>query len=154
MIMMVKMTMMIMMMRMVKIIMMLMMDDDEGNVFSIRGLLEILQLDLLLQDEVLQPQTHSVSWHLELMGETKDGVMKIYSVQRDFVGLAPLVMVKSTSINKSLTSVLSSSPNPISQSPFPPHPAVLSVHLIIPVVWVSQVPDLPVHPFHTVLPIF
>lgn len=96
------------------------MHGDEDNVFSHRGLLEILQLDLLLQEEVLQPQTHSVSWHLELMGDTKDGVMKVYSVQRDFVGLAPLVMVKSTNGTKSLISMLSSSPNLIPQSPFPP----------------------------------
>lgn len=69
-------------------------NDDVGNVSFLRGLVEILQLDLLLQDKVFQPQTHSVSWRLEMMGDTKDGVMKIYSVQRDFVGLAPLVMVK------------------------------------------------------------
>lgn len=94
-------------------------DGDEDNAFSLRGLLEILQLDLLLQDEVLQPKSHSLSWRLELMGAIKDGVMKIYSVQRDFVGLAPLVMVRSSSIIKSLTCILSTS-----QSPIPPHSPV------------------------------
>uniref|UniRef100_A0A671TLI7 Uncharacterized protein n=1 Tax=Sparus aurata TaxID=8175 RepID=A0A671TLI7_SPAAU len=38
-------------------------------------------------------ESQSISWRLELPGNVKDvGVMRIYTTQRDYVGLAPLVM--------------------------------------------------------------
>uniref|UniRef100_A0A671TQ71 Uncharacterized protein n=1 Tax=Sparus aurata TaxID=8175 RepID=A0A671TQ71_SPAAU len=40
-----------------------------------------------------QVESQSISWRLELPGNVKDvGVMRIYTTQRDYVGLAPLVM--------------------------------------------------------------
>ncbi|XP_071322906.1 transmembrane protein 132D [Trachinotus anak] len=58
-----------------------------------RGLLEVLQLDFVPKDVSEQAESQSISWRLELPGNVKDvGVMRIYTTQRDFVGLAPLVM--------------------------------------------------------------
>lgn len=60
-----------------------------------RGLLEVLQLDFVQKDISEQMESQTISWRLELPGNIKDvGTMRIYSTQRDYVGLAPLVMVR------------------------------------------------------------
>lgn len=65
---------------------------------SNRGLLEVLQLDFVPKDVSEQVESQSISWRLELPGNVKDvGVMRIYTTQRDYVGLAPLVMVREIS---------------------------------------------------------
>lgn len=64
-----------------------------------RGLLEVLQLDFVPKDISDQAESQSVSWRLELPGNTRDvGVMRIFTTQRDYVGLAPLVMVGTISV--------------------------------------------------------
>ncbi|XP_044190576.1 transmembrane protein 132C [Thunnus albacares] len=64
------------------------------SVTAKRGLLEILQLDFVPKDVSEQEQeSQMISWRLELPGNIKDvGTMRIYTTQRDYVGLAPLVM--------------------------------------------------------------
>uniref|UniRef100_A0A3B5AZX2 Transmembrane protein 132D-like n=1 Tax=Stegastes partitus TaxID=144197 RepID=A0A3B5AZX2_9TELE len=58
-----------------------------------RGLLEVLQLDFVPNEVSEQAESHTISWRLELPGNVKDvGVMRIHTTQRDYVGLAPLVM--------------------------------------------------------------
>ncbi|XP_040014268.1 transmembrane protein 132C isoform X2 [Xiphias gladius] len=58
-----------------------------------RGLLEVLQLDFVPKDVSEQAESQTISWRLELPGNVKDvGIMRIYTTQRDYVGLAPLVM--------------------------------------------------------------
>ncbi|KAI3361849.1 hypothetical protein L3Q82_002179 [Scortum barcoo] len=58
-----------------------------------RGLLEVLQLDFVPKDVSEQVESQMISWRLELPGNVKDvGIMRIYTTQRDYVGLAPLVM--------------------------------------------------------------
>uniref|UniRef100_A0A3P9IP36 Uncharacterized protein n=1 Tax=Oryzias latipes TaxID=8090 RepID=A0A3P9IP36_ORYLA len=58
-----------------------------------RGLLEVLQLDFSPKDISDQAESHSISWRLELPENVKDvGIIKIYTTQRDYMGLAPLVM--------------------------------------------------------------
>ncbi|XP_041816502.1 transmembrane protein 132C [Chelmon rostratus] len=58
-----------------------------------RGLLEVLQLDFVPIEVSEQPESQTISWRLELPGNIKDvGIMRIYTTQRDYVGLAPLVM--------------------------------------------------------------
>ncbi|XP_047425005.1 transmembrane protein 132D isoform X2 [Mugil cephalus] len=58
-----------------------------------RGLLEVLQLDFAAKDVSERVESQSISWRLELPGNIKDvGIMRIYTTQKDYVGLAPLVM--------------------------------------------------------------
>ncbi|KAG7498414.1 hypothetical protein JOB18_007974 [Solea senegalensis] len=58
-----------------------------------RGLLEVLQLDFVPKDVSEQVESQTISWRLEMPGNVKDvGLMRIYTTQRDYVGLAPLVM--------------------------------------------------------------
>ncbi|KAK1884177.1 Transmembrane protein 132D [Dissostichus eleginoides] len=58
-----------------------------------RGLLEVLQLDFVPKDVSEQAESQTISWRLEMPGNLKDvGIMRIYTTQRDYVGLAPLVM--------------------------------------------------------------
>uniref|UniRef100_A0A3P9M4C9 Uncharacterized protein n=1 Tax=Oryzias latipes TaxID=8090 RepID=A0A3P9M4C9_ORYLA len=58
-----------------------------------RGLLEVLQLDFSPKDISDQAESHSISWRLELPENVKDvGIIRIYTTQRDYMGLAPLVM--------------------------------------------------------------
>ncbi|XP_054468515.1 transmembrane protein 132D [Anoplopoma fimbria] len=58
-----------------------------------RGLLEVLQLDFVPKDVSEQAESQMISWRLELPGNVKDvGIMRIYTTQRDYVGLAPLIM--------------------------------------------------------------
>lgn len=60
-----------------------------------RGLLEILQLDFVPKDVSKQIESQAISWRLELPGNVKDvGLMRIFTAPRDFIGLAPLVMVR------------------------------------------------------------
>ncbi|XP_075999435.1 transmembrane protein 132D-like [Genypterus blacodes] len=58
-----------------------------------RGLLEVLQLDFTPKEVYEPAEGQLISWRLELPGNVKDvGVMRIYTTQRDYVGLAPLIM--------------------------------------------------------------
>ncbi|XP_036382054.1 transmembrane protein 132C, partial [Megalops cyprinoides] len=59
------------------------------------SLLEILQLDFEAEELSSQSESQVITWRLELPGNNKagdEGTMRIYTTQRDFVGLAPLVM--------------------------------------------------------------
>uniref|UniRef100_A0A3Q2DLF1 Si:dkey-1d7.3 n=1 Tax=Cyprinodon variegatus TaxID=28743 RepID=A0A3Q2DLF1_CYPVA len=61
--------------------------------FTLRGLLEIFQLDFVPKAVSEQIESQAISWRLELPGNVKDvGLMRIYTTPRDFIGLAPLVM--------------------------------------------------------------
>uniref|UniRef100_A0A3P8S4P6 Si:dkey-1d7.3 n=1 Tax=Amphiprion percula TaxID=161767 RepID=A0A3P8S4P6_AMPPE len=61
--------------------------------FTLRGLLEVLQLDFVPKEVSEQAESHTISWRLELPGNVKDvGIMRIHTTQKDYVGLAPLVM--------------------------------------------------------------
>ncbi|KAM9734420.1 transmembrane protein 132D [Menidia menidia] len=58
-----------------------------------RGLLEVLQLDFVPKDVPEQIESQTISWRVELPGNVKDvGYMRLFTTQKDFVGLAPLVM--------------------------------------------------------------
>ncbi|XP_061656513.1 transmembrane protein 132D-like [Syngnathoides biaculeatus] len=58
-----------------------------------RGLFEVFQLDFVPKDISDLVETHTISWRLDQPGNVRDvGQMRIYTTQRDFVGLAPLVM--------------------------------------------------------------
>ncbi|KAG5840649.1 hypothetical protein ANANG_G00190970 [Anguilla anguilla] len=60
----------------------------EGN------LREILQLDFEAEELSGHSESQVITWRLELPGKAKaghEGTMRIYTTQRDFVGLAPLV---------------------------------------------------------------
>uniref|UniRef100_A0A4W5P0U4 Si:dkey-1d7.3 n=1 Tax=Hucho hucho TaxID=62062 RepID=A0A4W5P0U4_9TELE len=59
----------------------------------VRGLLEVLQLDFETKELTdQQSESQMITWRFET-GNIKDvGVMRIYTTQRDYVGLAPLVM--------------------------------------------------------------
>lgn len=60
-----------------------------------RGLLEVLQLDFVPKGVSEQVESQTTTWRLELPGSVRDvGVLRIYTTQRDFVGLAPLVTVR------------------------------------------------------------
>lgn len=57
--------------------------------------MEVLQLDFVPKAVSQQVESQTISWRLELPGNVKDvGVTRIYTTQRDYVGLAPLVMVR------------------------------------------------------------
>ncbi|RVE65661.1 hypothetical protein OJAV_G00118610 [Oryzias javanicus] len=65
----------------------------KASVTAKRGLLEVLQLDFAPKDISEQAESQSISWRLELPENVKDvGIMRIYTTQRDYMGLAPLVM--------------------------------------------------------------
>uniref|UniRef100_A0A668A107 Si:dkey-1d7.3 n=1 Tax=Myripristis murdjan TaxID=586833 RepID=A0A668A107_9TELE len=56
---------------------------------SHRGLLEVLQLDFVPRDVSEHAESQMISWRLESPGNAKDvGIMRIYTTQRDYVGLA------------------------------------------------------------------
>uniref|UniRef100_A0A665X870 Uncharacterized protein n=1 Tax=Echeneis naucrates TaxID=173247 RepID=A0A665X870_ECHNA len=60
---------------------------------SNRGLLEVFQLDFVPKGFSEHPESQTISWRLELPGNVKDvGTMRIHTTQRDYIGLAPLVM--------------------------------------------------------------
>ncbi|XP_038868850.1 transmembrane protein 132D [Salvelinus namaycush] len=60
------------------------------------SLLEVLQMDFEVEEQSSQSDSRVITWRLELPAYTRDGgkegSMKIYTTQRDFVGLATLVM--------------------------------------------------------------
>ncbi|TRY60459.1 hypothetical protein DNTS_028899 [Danionella cerebrum] len=60
---------------------------------SKRGLLEVLQLDFETEEQSDQLESQMITWHLELPGNMirDEGTMKIYTIQRDYVGIAPLI---------------------------------------------------------------
>uniref|UniRef100_A0A3B4AQS6 Uncharacterized protein n=1 Tax=Periophthalmus magnuspinnatus TaxID=409849 RepID=A0A3B4AQS6_9GOBI len=61
--------------------------------YSHRGLLEVLQLDFVPSDIAEHIESQMISWRLEIPGNVKDvGLIRMYTAQRDYVGLAPLVM--------------------------------------------------------------
>ncbi|XP_030621783.1 transmembrane protein 132C [Chanos chanos] len=60
-------------------------------------LVEILQMDFEVEDVSNQSEIQVITWELALPDNVKmmgqsEGTMRIYTAQRDFVGLAPLVM--------------------------------------------------------------
>lgn len=62
------------------------------------SLLEVLQMDFEVEELSSPLDSQVIVWKLELPSgpenEAKtEGAMRIYTTQRDFVGLAPLVMV-------------------------------------------------------------
>lgn len=61
------------------------------------SLLEVLQMDFEVEEQSSQSDSQVITWRLELPADTRDGgkegSMRIYTTQRDFVGLATLVMV-------------------------------------------------------------
>lgn len=67
------------------------------------SLLEVLQMDFEVEELSGPLNSQVIIWKLELPFGTKnvaktEGAMRIYRTQRDFVGLAPLVMVSWTYI--------------------------------------------------------
>ncbi|CDQ56355.1 unnamed protein product [Oncorhynchus mykiss] len=60
------------------------------------SLLEVLQMDFEVEEQSSQSDSQVITWRLELPADTRDGgkegSMEIYTTQRDFVGLATLVM--------------------------------------------------------------
>ncbi|TMS03991.1 Transmembrane protein 132D [Larimichthys crocea] len=61
------------------------------------SLLEVLQMDFEVEELSSPLDSQVIIWKLELPSESKnvpktEGAMRIYTTQRDFVGLAPLVM--------------------------------------------------------------
>lgn len=62
------------------------------------SLLEVLQMDFEVEELSSPLESQVIIWRLELTSASKnvaktEGAMRIYTTQRDFVGLAPLVMV-------------------------------------------------------------
>nr|XP_046206498.1 transmembrane protein 132D-like [Oncorhynchus gorbuscha] len=60
------------------------------------SLLEVLQMDFQVEEQSSQSDSQVITWRLEFPADTRDGgkegSMEIYTTQRDFVGLATLVM--------------------------------------------------------------
>jgi len=70
--------------------------------FRLSKLLAVLQMDFEVEDVSSQSEIQVIKWELTLPDEVKmmgasEGTMRIYTTQRDFVGLAPLVMVGNSS---------------------------------------------------------
>ncbi len=66
--------------------------------FRLSKLQAVLQMDFEVEDVSSQSEIQVIKWELTLPDEVKmmgasEGTMRIYTTQRDFVGLAPLVMV-------------------------------------------------------------
>lgn len=66
------------------------------------SLFEVLQMDFEVEELSSPLDSQVIIWKLELPSASKnlaktEGAMRIYTTQRDFVGLAPLVMVSFTS---------------------------------------------------------
>lgn len=62
------------------------------------SLLEVLQMDFEVEELSSPLDSQVIIWKLELPSASQnvaktEGAMRIYTTQRDFVGLAPLVMV-------------------------------------------------------------
>ncbi|XP_042611034.1 transmembrane protein 132D-like [Cyprinus carpio] len=67
------------------------------NVKRLNKLQAVLQVDFEVEDVSSQSEIQVIKWELTLPDEVKmmgasEGTMRIYTTQRDFVGLAPLVM--------------------------------------------------------------
>ncbi|XP_051758304.1 transmembrane protein 132C isoform X1 [Ctenopharyngodon idella] len=65
--------------------------------FRLSKLQAVLQMDFEVEDVSSQSEIQVIKWELTLPDEVKmmgasEGTMRIYTTQRDFVGLAPLVM--------------------------------------------------------------
>uniref|UniRef100_A0A8C1GH65 Transmembrane protein 132D n=1 Tax=Cyprinus carpio TaxID=7962 RepID=A0A8C1GH65_CYPCA len=65
--------------------------------FRLNKLQAVLQMDFEVEDVSSQSEIQVIKWELTLPDEVKmmgasEGTMRIYTTQRDFVGLAPLVM--------------------------------------------------------------
>uniref|UniRef100_A0A8C1IIX8 Si:dkey-1d7.3 n=1 Tax=Cyprinus carpio TaxID=7962 RepID=A0A8C1IIX8_CYPCA len=60
---------------------------------SKRGLLEVLQLDFETEEQSDQLESQMITWRLELPENMirDEGTMRIYTIQRDYVGIAPLI---------------------------------------------------------------
>ncbi|XP_059398608.1 transmembrane protein 132D-like [Carassius carassius] len=60
---------------------------------SKRGLLEVLQLYFETEEQSDQLESQMITWQLELPGNMirDEGTMRIYTIQRDYVGIAPLI---------------------------------------------------------------
>ncbi|XP_026052113.1 transmembrane protein 132D [Carassius auratus] len=60
---------------------------------SKRGLLEVLQMDFETEEQSDQLESQMITWRLELPGNMirDEGTMRIYTIQRDYVGIAPLI---------------------------------------------------------------
>lgn len=70
------------------------------------SLLEVLQMDFEVEELSSPLDSQVIIWKLELPSASKnvaktEGAMRIYTTQRDFVGLAPLVMVSSLTASAS-----------------------------------------------------
>ncbi|XP_073675171.1 transmembrane protein 132D [Garra rufa] len=68
-----------------------------ANVKRLSKLQAVLQMDFEVEDVSSQSEIQVIKWELTLPDEVKimgasEGTMRIYTTQRDFVGLAPLVM--------------------------------------------------------------
>ncbi|KAI4893205.1 hypothetical protein NFI96_018519, partial [Prochilodus magdalenae] len=63
------------------------------RIVLLRGLLEVLQLDFDTQEQNDQLESQMITFRLELPGNMirDEGTMKIYTVQRDYVGIVPLI---------------------------------------------------------------
>ncbi|KAI2651438.1 Transmembrane protein 132D [Labeo rohita] len=63
------------------------------NKMKRRGLLEVLQLDFETEEQSDQLESQMITWRLELPGNMirDEGTMRIYTIQRDYVGIAPLI---------------------------------------------------------------
>ncbi|XP_072518216.1 transmembrane protein 132D [Salminus brasiliensis] len=59
-----------------------------------RGLLEVLQLDFETQEQGDHLESQMIAWRLELPGNMirDEGTMKIYTIQKDYVGIVPHIM--------------------------------------------------------------
>ncbi|KAI7796212.1 putative transmembrane protein 132D [Triplophysa rosa] len=65
----------------------------KSTLTSKRGLLEVLQLDFETEEQSDQLESQMVTWRLELPGNMirDEGTMRIYTIQTDYVGIAPLI---------------------------------------------------------------
>ncbi|TRY65994.1 hypothetical protein DNTS_003774, partial [Danionella cerebrum] len=71
-----------------------------GILCQLSKLQAVLQMDFEVEDVSSQSEIQMIKWELTLPDELKltgpsEGTMRIYTTQRDFVGLAPLVMIES-----------------------------------------------------------
>uniref|UniRef100_A0A671RAP8 Si:dkey-1d7.3 n=1 Tax=Sinocyclocheilus anshuiensis TaxID=1608454 RepID=A0A671RAP8_9TELE len=57
------------------------------------SLLEVLQMDFETEEQSDQLESQMITWRLELPGNMirDEGTMRIYTIQRDYVGIAPLI---------------------------------------------------------------
>lgn len=58
-------------------------------------------MDFEVQDVSSQSEIQVIKWELALPDDVRkmgvsEGIMRVYTTQRDFVGLAPLVMVRNS----------------------------------------------------------